>query len=158
MGDPMRMKPVSAPFNICPAQATDAQAWLDLWRAYCRELHGEVSDEITEGIWQRIIAPEQTTWCLLPYRNGEAVGFANYILHPHTWSLQSVCYLEDFFVMPEVRGDGAGRLLMETLVVLGKERGWRRIYWHTHENNDRARALYDRLTPRTDYVRYDIEL
>jgi hypothetical protein len=49
-------------------------------------------------------------------------------------------------------------MLLERLMSLGRDRGWRRIYWHTHENNYRGRALYDRLTPRTDYVRYDIEL
>jgi len=55
------------------------------------------------------------------------------------------------------RGEGAGRALIEALVTLGREHGWRRVYWHTHENNERARTLYDRLAKRTDYVRYDIE-
>ena len=97
--------------------------------------------------------------CLLACRaEGEPVGFANYILHPHTWSLQPVCYLEDLFVVPEMRGSGAGRRLIEQLVSLGKQHGWRRIYWHTHEDNHRARALYDRIIPRTDYIRYDIEV
>src|SRR6516162_9305133 len=36
--------------------------------------------------------------------------------------------------------------------------GWKRVYWHSHENNYGARMLYDRLIPRTDYVRYDIDL
>ena len=47
------------------------------------------------------------------------------------------------FVLPEARGHGAGRLLIEQLIALGKQQNWRRIYWHTHENNYRARALYD---------------
>ena len=55
------------------------------------------------------------------------------------------------------RGEGAGRALIEALVTLGREHGWRRVYWHTHENNEHARTLYDRLAKRTDYVRYDIE-
>src|SRR6516225_3583464 len=59
---------------------------------------------------------------------------------------------------PEARGTGAGRALVEGLVALGKEQGWRRVYWHTHENNYGARMLSDRLIPRTDYVRYDIDL
>ena len=53
---------------------------------------------------------------------------------------------------------GAGRALIENLVALAREGGWRRIYWHTHEGNTRARALYDRIVERTDYVRYDIDL
>ena len=146
-------------FIIRPAQPADSEAWLALWRGYCTALDGTVSDTITQGVWRRIVMPEEATWCLLACRaEGEPVGFANYILHPHTWSLQPVCYLEDLFVAPEVRGSGAGRLLIEQLVSLGKQHGWRRIYWHTHEDNHRARALYDRIIPRTDYVRYDIEV
>jgi GNAT superfamily N-acetyltransferase len=72
------------------------------------------------------------------------------------WSLRPVCYLEDLFVATAARGEGAGRALIETLVTLGKE-GWRRVYWHTHDNNERARTLYDQLANQTDYVRYDIE-
>jgi GNAT superfamily N-acetyltransferase len=113
-----------------------------------------VSDAITEGVWRRILAPEEPIWCLVACRDGdEPVGFANYVLHPYTWSLQLVCYLEDLFVAPEARSSGAGRALIEGLIALG-----RRVYWHTHEDNYRAHTLYDRLVPRTDYVRYDIDL
>jgi GNAT superfamily N-acetyltransferase len=76
---------------------------------------------------------------------------------PRAWSLRPVCYLEDLFVATAARGEGAGRALIEALVTLGREHGWRRVYWHAHENNERARTLYDRLAKRTDYVRYDIE-
>jgi GNAT superfamily N-acetyltransferase len=145
--------------NARPVQSGDAQAWFNLWRRYCAALGGAVSDEVTEGIWQRILTPHEPVGCLLACRDeGEPVGFANYVLHPHTWSLRSVCYLEDMFVMLEARSSGAGRALIEALIASGKQEGWRRIYWHTHENNYRARALYDQLTLRTDYIRYDIEL
>lgn len=146
---------------IRPARATDVQAWYALWRGYCAELGGTVPEMTSEGIWQHIhiLARSDLIGCLLAYRSeGEPVGFANYVLHPHTWSLQSVCYLEDLFIVPEARGTGAGRALIEALAVLGKQKGWRRIYWHTHEDNYRARILYDRLATQTDYVRYDIEL
>ena len=61
------------------------------------------------------------------------------------------------FVRSDARGYGAGRVLIDGLIAVGKQQNWRRIYWHTHENNYRARALYDRFSRRTDYVRYDIE-
>ena len=68
------------------------------------------------------------------------------------------CYLEDFFVATAARGSGAGRALIDSLVVLGKERGWRRVYRHMREKNYRARTPYDRIVARTDYIRYDIDL
>jgi GNAT superfamily N-acetyltransferase len=112
-----------------------------------------------KGVWRRILAPEEPVGCLLACRGeGNPVGLANYVLHLHTWSLQPVCYLEDLFVSPEARVSGTGRALIESLVALAKGHGWRRVYWHTHERNYRARMLYDRVVARTDYVRYDVEL
>jgi GNAT superfamily N-acetyltransferase len=144
---------------IRPAQADDYGAWLALWRGYCAALDGAVPDVVTEGVWRRILTPDEPVGCLLACRpEGEPVGLANYVLHPNTWSLQTICYLEDLFVAAEARGSGAARALIDGLVALGKERGWRRVYWHTRENNYRARTLYDRVVARTDYIRYDIDL
>ena len=79
----------------------------------------------------------------------------NYILHANTWNDQPVCYLEDLFVDSALRGQGAGRLLIETLVDKAKEAGWFRVYWMTHKDNATARILYDKLAVATDWVRYD---
>lgn len=148
-----------AEITVQPARSEDRSKWRQLWHDYCAVFDAVVPDEVTEGVWQRILAPDGAIGCLLACRAGnDPIGFVNYVLHPHTWSLQSVCYLEDMFVLPEARGYGAGRVLIERLVALGKQQNWRRIYWHTHENNYRARALYDQLSRRTDYVRYDIGL
>jgi GNAT superfamily N-acetyltransferase len=149
----------SARLVIRPAQADDYSAWLALWRSYCAALDGAVPDAVTEGVWRRILTPDEPLGCLLACRSeGEPVGLANYVLHPNTWSLQTICYLEDLFVAAEARGTGAARALIDSLVALGKERGWRRVYWHTREKNYRARTLYDRVVARTDYIRYDIDL
>ena len=150
---------MTTPWIVRPARGDDFSHWLVLWRAYCASLDHSVSDDVSEGIWSRILNPSEAIWCLIASRDGdEPQGFANYVLHPHTWSLRAVCYLEDIFIAPQSRGRGAGRALIENLVALGREEGWRRVYWHTHENNSRARALYDRVVERTDYVRYDIDL
>jgi predicted GNAT superfamily acetyltransferase len=72
--------------------------------------------------------------------------------------LQAICYLEDLFVAAEARDSGAARALIDSLVALGKECGWHRVYWHRREKNYRARTLHDRIVARTDYIRYDIDL
>jgi GNAT superfamily N-acetyltransferase len=144
---------------VRPAQADDYQAWLTLWHGYCAALHGDVPETVTEGLWHRILDPNETIWCLLACRDAnQPIGLANYVLHPHTWSLQTVCYLEDLFVAPEDRGSGAGEALINGLVSLGRQHGWRRVYWHTHDDNHRARGFYGRIIPITDYFRYDIEI
>lgn len=144
---------------VRPAQPHDKESWLALWRGYCAELDGAVSDEATDGLWHRILVPDAPVRCLIASAvGGEPLAFAHYVLHPHTFSLQTVCYLEDIFVTPSERGNGVGQALIERLIELGKQRGWRRVYWHTHEDNHNARALYDRIVHKTDYIRYDVDL
>ncbi len=145
--------------TIRAAVADDYERWRLLWRGYCEALGNPVLDTVTDGVWRRILDPEQPIFCLVASLPGSPViGIANYVVHPHTWSLQNLCYLEDLFVASEARGSGAGRALIDGLVALGRTHNWRRVYWHTHDNNYRARTLYDQVVPRTDYVRYDIEL
>jgi GNAT superfamily N-acetyltransferase len=145
--------------TIRAAEPGDYERWRVLWRGYCEALGGDIPDDVTNGVWRRILAPDEPIFCLVASLPGTPViGIANYVLHPNTWSLQDVCYLEDLFVAAEARGSGAARALIDGLVALAKTRNWTRVYWHTHDNNYRARTLYDRVTPRTDYVRYDIPL
>lgn len=66
------------------------------------------------------------------------------------------CYLSDLYVDPEARAGGVGRLLINWLVAESKARGWSRLYWHTKENNYRARGLYDQFTPHSGFLRYVI--
>src|ERR1700759_2666176 len=83
----------------------------------------------------------------------QLLGFANYVLHPFTWGIDLICYLEDLFVREDARGAGVGRALIEELVRLAEENGWPRVYWHTHEQNDVARSLYERIVPTDPFVR-----
>ena len=111
--------------------------------------------------WRRIMDPDNPVGALVgagPGAESTLVGFAHYVLHPHTFSNRMVCYLEDLWVEPSARGAGVGRKLIDALVARGRDRGWRRIYWHAEADNAAARVLYDRVARLTAYVRYDIAL
>ena len=82
------------------------------------------------------------------------VGIANYLLHESTGALTPVCYLQDLFVDPAMRGGGVGKALIDWLVAETAAQGWSRLYWSTRENNYRARALYDKYTPHSGFLRY----
>jgi GNAT superfamily N-acetyltransferase len=86
------------------------------------------------------------------------VAFAHVVLHPHTWSPKTLCYLEDLFVTPSYRGRDVGHSLIDFLWRLAEDEGWGRLYWHTETTNAAARRLYDRFKPADGYVRYTIKL
>jgi hypothetical protein len=63
---------------IRPAQTDDYDAWLALWRGYCVALDGAVPDAVTEGVWRRILTPDEPVGCLLACRlDGEPVGLSS---------------------------------------------------------------------------------
>ena len=65
-----------------------------------------------------------------------------------------VCYLEDLFVLPEARGQGVARRLIEAVFAAADETGASTVYWHTQEFNANGRALYDTLAHRTSFIVY----
>ena len=132
-----------------------------MWRANCAHFGASLSAAENEELWRRITDPDNPVGALVcggPRAEDTLVGFAHYVLHPHTFSNRLVCYLEDLWVEPSARGAGVGRKLIDALVARGRDRDWRRIYWHAEADNAAARVLYDRVAQLTDYVRYDIAL
>ena len=94
--------------DIAPS---DRPAWARMWRAYCDFYETAVPDRVTDHTWRTIMDASSPVGALMAERDGAPVGFANYVTHPYTWSDRPACYLEDLFVDPAARGQGAGRSL-----------------------------------------------
>ena len=136
----------------------DEAAWRLLWSGYIAFYESEVSEAVTAATWQRLFMPGSGMFGRLAEWDGAVAGFTLSVMHPGSWTLSPVCYLEDLFVDPKMRGHGLGRALIEDLVALARDRGWSRIYWHTRQGNATARLLYDRFAKADDFVRYRILL
>jgi GNAT superfamily N-acetyltransferase len=136
----------------------DEAAWRALWAGYVAFYEAEVSEAVTDATWRRILARDSGMLGRLAEHEGAVIGFTVSVLHPGSWTLTPVCYLEDLFVDPAARGHGTGRALIEDLLSLARERGWSRLYWHTHQSNDAARRLYDQFGEADDFVRYRLFL
>ena len=142
--------------NVRPIEARDEARWRQLWDGYCRFYERELSEPITHHTWARITDAQSPVYAIVAETEDGVLGMANYILHENTWSLTPVCYLEDLFVDPDRRAAGIGGKLIDWLRAEMVRQGWSRIYWHTRENNYRARGLYDKYTPHSGFVRYVI--
>jgi GNAT superfamily N-acetyltransferase len=58
----------------------------------------------------------------------------------------------------DTRGRGVARALIGAVADWASTRGCSRVYWHTHESNVTARALYDKVAQNRGFIRYQIEL
>jgi GNAT superfamily N-acetyltransferase len=136
----------------------DESAWRRLWAGYVTFYESEVSDATTSLTWQRLLTPDSHMLGRIAEWQGAVAGFAVCILHPGSWVLTPMCYLEDLFVDPATRGQGIGTALIDDLLAMARDRGWARLYWHTRQSNETARRLYDKYAKADDFVRYRIVL
>ncbi len=135
-------------------EASDEGPWRALWRAYLEFYQTGLPAEVTDTTWLRLLDPAESLVGLVAERAGALVGFAHCVLHRGTWSLTVHCYLEDLFVVPEVRGEGVGRAIIDAVYREADTRSADRVYWLTHESNSTARALYDRMARRSGFIHY----
>jgi GNAT superfamily N-acetyltransferase len=62
--------------------------------------------------------------------------------------------LQDLFTLEAARGKGVGRALIEQVYKLAKEAGSSRVYWLTHETNEIAMKLYDKVADKSGFAVY----
>ena len=89
-----------------------------------------------------------------PFLDDALVGIVHYIFHRSTWTIGDYCYLQDLFTVPQARGKGAGRALIEEVYTRAREAGAARVYWLTQEDNAQARILYDKVADLPGFIQY----
>jgi GNAT superfamily N-acetyltransferase len=134
----------------------DEPDWRRLWAGYNDFYEKQVDETVSAATWRRLLQKSDGLFGRIAVYDGAVAGFAACVLHAGTWTEQPICYLEDLFVDPVLRGKGIGEALINDLIKQAKEHGWSRLYWHTRENNKVARRLYDKFAMADDFVRYRI--
>jgi GNAT superfamily N-acetyltransferase len=140
---------------VRPAVEADRDAWLPLWRGYQAFYQVDIPDDVTALTWRRFHDPAEPMHALVAEDGGgRIVGIVHYIFHRSCWTAGDYCYLQDLFVAPDVRGNGAGRALIEAVYAAADTARCARVYWLTHETNAQARLLYDRIASRSGFIQY----
>ncbi|MDW3117770.1 MAG: GNAT family N-acetyltransferase [Roseovarius pacificus] len=141
--------------TIRPLQDQDQPAWRDLWRAYLEFYETSVPHEVYETTFARLIDPDTPRQqAFLALQRDSPVGLVHYIYHPHNWRIEDVCYLQDLYADPAVRGTGVGRALIEAVYRAADANGTPSVYWMTQDFNAEARKLYDRIATLTPFIKY----
>ncbi len=141
--------------TIRPLEAADRDAWGVLWTAYLDFYDSTVPQTVYDTYFGRLLGDDpQDYHGLIALYDGQPVGLTHYLFHRHGWSVENVCYLQDLFVDPGLRGTGAGRALMEAVYAAADEAGAPGVYWLTQDFNETARKLYDRIGEKTPFIKY----
>jgi GNAT superfamily N-acetyltransferase len=123
------------------ARAADAPAFGRLLHAFNVEF-GEstpTADVIAERAAPLIESGEVTVL----FAGDGPDGFAELRFRPSLYTGALDAYLEELYVVPERRGQGFGRVLLEAAMEHARERGAAHIDLGTSEDDVAARALYE---------------
>ena len=140
---------------VRPVEAADRPEWERLWDLYLEFYHSSVSGQVKDVYFQRLLGSDPQDFNgLLAIQDGRPVGLTHYLFHRHGWKVENVCYLQDLYALPETRGTGVGRALIEAVYARADAAGAPTVYWLTQDGNETARKLYDRIAGQTDFIKY----
>jgi GNAT superfamily N-acetyltransferase len=139
---------------VRPIGADERADWEPLWKGYQAFYEVAIPEETTAVTWARLHDPAEPMNVLGAYVDGRLRGIVHYLFHRSCWTIGNYCYLQDLFVAEDARNLGLGRALILAVEERARAAGASRVYWHTHETNARARALYDKLADRPGFIEY----
>ena len=146
--------------EIVPIAAAQMEALLPLIAAYQRFYEVEdVDDERNRDFFSTFLDPSERGCLLGAWRDGELLGYA--CLY---WTFTSlipaeIVLMNDLYVVPDARGQGVGRALIEASAAVARKRGAARLTWMTAQDNERAQHLYDTTGAVAEpSIEYELEL
>lgn len=142
--------------HIGPLRTEDRAAWEPLARGYMDFYKTVKTHADYDTTWSRLLRQDGIHG-LGARHEGRLVGIAHYYFHTSVWA-PVACYLQDLFVLPEKRGLGVARALIEAVATAARERQAARFYWLTQDHNATARQLYDKVARFNGFIRYDYPL
>jgi GNAT superfamily N-acetyltransferase len=131
---------------IRPATSADVPSILQLIRAlsdYEKLSHQVVVDEAR--LREHLFGARPYAEVLLAEDAGRVVGYALYFHSYSTFLGRPSLYLEDLFVLPELRGRGHGKALLARLARIAVERDCGRFEWMVLDWNTPAIQFYESL-------------
>lgn len=130
----------------------DLDALLPLVRSYCDFYRVSPSDDALHALARTLIADPVHEGVQLLARDdaGTAAGFATVYWTWDTLLAARIGVMHDLFVAPAARGGGLAEGLIEACRAECHRRGAARLTWQTARDNQRARAVYERVGAQRD--------
>ena len=133
--------------------------WEMLYSAYAEFYKVPMNTGILETVWDWIFDVNDEFYALVA-RNEEkrVIGLMHFRQMPSPLLGKKVGFLDDLFVLPELRGTGVVDQMFQKLSLEAAEKGWTIVSWITEEDNYRGRAVYDRTAKKTNWVTYELRI
>lgn len=141
---------------IRPLQPQDEAEWRRLWTGYLDYYETKLPEAVYASTFARLLGDDPQDFNgFIALVDGKPRGLTHFLFHRHCWKIENICYLQDLYVDPDLRGTGLGRRLIEAVYAAADANGTPAVYWLTQEFNATGRRLYDRIGKLTPFIRYN---
>ena len=131
---------------IVAATPEDVPAILRLIQAlaeYEKLSHEVVATE--QSLRQHLFGPKPAAEAVLAKLDGQSIGFALYFQTFSTFRGRPGLWLEDLFVLPELRRKGIGKMLLRHVASIAHQRDCGRLEWAVLDWNELAVEFYRKI-------------
>jgi len=136
--------------NIRPAVRTDCPRLMELVQELATfEREPDAVTVTPEHFEESGFGANPVWWAIVAEVDGLVVGFALYYIRYSTWKGQRM-FLEDLIVTEEHRGKGIGKLLLDELIVIAREKGFSGMLWQVLDWNEPAIKFYEKYHAKFD--------
>ncbi|MDI7385654.1 GNAT family N-acetyltransferase [Cronobacter dublinensis] len=147
-------------YTIRPARPEDASAIYEM--IYELAVYEKAPQEVVttpDEIRDTLFGADSKTEALICEAEGKAVGYAVFFTSYSTWLGRNGIYMEDLYVSPAFRGQGAGRALLKNIAQCAVKRQCGRLEWSVLDWNQPAIDFYLSIgaAPQSEWIRYRLD-
>lgn len=143
--------------RVRPVEASDADAWAALYAGYRDFYHLPEDHAAVATTWRWVLGRQHGLLGLVAEQvDGAVLGLANLRRFARPSSASTGLYLDDLFTTPDARHRGVATALLREAAALAADEGATVVRWITAQDNEAARAVYDRVATATPWVTYDM--
>ncbi|WP_194205309.1 GNAT family N-acetyltransferase [Superficieibacter sp. 1612_C1] len=146
--------------TIRQARPEDATAIYDM--IYELAAYEKAPEEVIttpDEIRKTLFGADSKTEALICEIGGKTVGYAVFFTSYSTWLGRNGIYMEDLYISPDYRGQGAGRSLLKNIAQCAVKRQCGRLEWSVLDWNQPAIDFYLSIgaLPQSEWVRYRLD-
>ena len=148
---------MNIPIEIRDAKPSDASTilhFINELAIYEKEPNAVKTNE--QAILETLFCEGATAHSLICLQDDQPIGFAVYFYNYSTWLGKNGLYLEDLYVSPDSRGNGAGKAIMKELANRALKKGCGRFEWVVLDWNKPAIDFYNSMgaEPQNEWIIY----
>ena len=142
--------------HLCESDKGD---WQQLYHAYAEFYKMAMEQETLDAVWSWILNENKEFFGIIARDDkNQALRLMHFRSMPSPLRGSNVGFLDDLFIVPEARGGDVVDALYQELNKVGSEEDWPFIRWITAEDNYRARNVYDKISARTSWITYQLDI